>query len=126
MSNAAAPALEHRRVLVVEDEYFLADDIANALKQLGAEVVGPVATREDAIAELSGAIDAAVLDVNLRGETVFTIADALRARGVPFVFGTGYEAAALPDAYRDIPRWQKPFEASELVRALPQLIRTGA
>ena len=78
----SGPALTGRRVLVVEDEYFLADDIARALVGLGAETVGPVPTREQALAHLEGGgrIDACVLDLNLRGEMAFPVADALLAR----------------------------------------------
>lgn len=110
-------------MLVVEDEYFLADDIVRILVRLGAEVVGPIATRDDALACLGGGehLDAAVLDINLRGETCYPIANALRARGVPFVFATGYDRAVVPAAYQDVPRWEKPFDPDFLVRVLPEL-----
>lgn len=121
------PSLAGRRVLVVEDEYFLAQDLARALVRLGAEVAGPVPTREDALARLQEGerLDAAVLDINLRGQTCYDIADALLARGVPFVFATGYGRAVLPPAYGDIPLWEKPFDPDRLVRALPQIARGG-
>ena len=117
--------LAHRRVLVVEDEYYLADDMAQALARLGAEVVGPVPTRDKALALLASGekIDAAVLDINLKGETVFPVADALAARGVSFVFATGYDESAVPPAYRDVPRWEKPFNPQALAKALPGLAR---
>ena len=116
-------ALSRRRVLVVEDEYFLADDLAHALRKLGAEVVGPVPTRDKALALLEAeALDAAVLDINLKGETVFPVADALSKAGVPFVFATGYDEAALPAAYRDVPRWEKPFRPQDLAKALPTIV----
>jgi CheY-like chemotaxis protein len=119
-SLAGTPTLSHRRVLVVEDEYFLADEMARALQTLGAEVVGPVPTRDKALTLLSSdaRIDVAVLDINLRGESVFAVADALTERGVPFVFATGYEPTAVPSAYRAVPRWEKPFDAHDLARAL--------
>lgn len=119
----SGPGLAGRRVLVVEDEYFLADDIARVLARLGAEVVGPLATRDDALARLGEGepLDAAVLDINLRGETCYPIADALRARGVPFVFATGYDRAVVPAAYHGVPRWEKPFDPDLLVRALSGL-----
>lgn len=113
-------ALAGRRVLVVEDEYFLADDIARALDRLGAEVVGPVPTLAGALACLDGElIAAAVLDINLRGEMAWPLADALAARGVPFMFATGYDQATVPAAYRGVPRWEKPFDPESLARALP-------
>ena len=121
--SPSGPGLAGRRVLVVEDEYFLADDIARVLARLGAEVVGPIATRDGALARLGEGepLDAAVLDINLRGETCYPIADALRARGVPFVFATGYDRAVVPAAYHGVPRWEKPFDPDLLVRALPGL-----
>ena len=109
-----------RRVLVVEDEYFLASDLARALEDLGVEVVGPMPTRAKALAWLASGerVDVAVLDVNLRDEPVFPVADALARQGIPFVFATGYEASAIPSAYRGVPRWQKPFDPHELAKAI--------
>ena len=77
--------LTGRRILVVEDEYFLADDIGRAFRALGAEIAGPVGHLEDALEILNdgGILDAAVLDVNIRNEMIFPLARQLRARGVP-------------------------------------------
>jgi len=123
-STAASGALAYRRVLIVEDEYFLADDMAQALEKLGAQVVGPVQTTDKALAVLTDEpVDAAVLDINLKGETVFPLADALRDKGVPFVFATGYDAHSVPDAYRDVPRWEKPFNPNDLATALPGIVQ---
>src|SRR3712207_3309616 len=107
MSNPAVEAtLAGRRVMVVEDEFFLADDLAQALEKLGAEVVGPVPSKDKALAFLGAEpLDAAVLDINLKGEAVFPVADALRQQGVPFVFATGYDEASVPSSYQDVPRW---------------------
>jgi CheY-like chemotaxis protein len=118
-------SLNHCRILVVEDEYFIADDMAKALEKLGAEVVGPASDQERALAFLSSSerIDAAVLDINLRGSTAFPIADILMEQGVPFVFATGYAPASVPLAYARILRWEKPFNPGDLARALPQLVR---
>ena len=101
-----------RRILVVEDDTMLADDLRRDLGKQGAEVVGPVPTVADALELVAreGPLDAAVLDVNLRGERVFPVVDALRARGVPLAFTTGYEQWALPDAYADVPRCEKPID----------------
>lgn len=119
-----SPALAGRRVLVVEDEYFVADDIAKALQQAGAEVVGPVPTPQQALALLSsGGVDLAVLDINLRGETVYSVADELRGRGVPFVFATGYAADVVPSRYREVPRWEKPFDPVKLAQAVGPLLQ---
>jgi CheY-like chemotaxis protein len=122
-STAATGALAYRRVLIVEDEYFLADDMAQALEKLGAQVVGPVPTTGAALELLSDKpVDAAILDINLKGQMVFPVADTLREQGVPFVFATGYDENAVPEDYRDVPRWEKPFRPEDLAKALPQLI----
>ena len=119
-SSTTAGALAGCRVLVVEDEYFIADDLTQALQKLDAEVVGPVPTAGKALALLSSGerIDAAVLDINLRGEAVFTVADVLASQGVPFVFATGYDQSAIPSSFQDVPHWEKPFDAQDLALAL--------
>ena len=121
--QGAFPDLTGRRILVVEDEYFIADDIARALTKLGAEVVGPAPDLERADALLSGnPVDWAVLDINLQGEMVYPVAKALRERGVPFIFATGYDASSIPNGYADVPRWEKPFDPQVLARVLPSLM----
>ncbi len=121
---AETGALAYRRVLIVEDEYFLADDMAQVLQRFGAHVVGPVPSIDKALALLADEpVDAAVLDINLRGQTVYPVADALREQGVPFVFATGYDAAAVPEAYKDVPRWEKPFKPEDLAKALPSIVQ---
>jgi CheY-like chemotaxis protein len=116
--------LQGRRVLVVEDEYFIADDVATELVSVGAHVVGPVPDLPGAIEVIASGepIDVAVLDINLQGETVYPLADALRERQVPFVFATGYGHALIPEGYRDVPRWEKPHDHRELARMLPNLL----
>jgi CheY-like chemotaxis protein len=117
-------ALVFYRVLVVEDEYFLADDMAKALHKLGADVVGPAPSRDVALALLEAEpVDLAVLDINLQGETVFPVAEALREQGVPFVFATVYQEASILPEYRDVPRWEKPFRPDDLAQALPKIVR---
>ena len=107
-----------KMVLVVEDEYYIAKDITDALEKLGARVVGPVGTKEDAMERLQATevVDLAVLDINLHGETIYSVADELSRRSIPYVFATGYDATAIPEVYRDRPRWQKPFNPNELAR----------
>lgn len=114
------------RVLVVEDEFFIAADVTDALAALGATVIGPFPRCDEAMAALvREAPGFAVLDVNLQGTMVHALADALVARGVPFVFATGYDAAAMPARFRDVPRWEKPFDPTALAAALPALVRGG-
>ncbi len=121
MALATEPDLATLRVLVVEDDYFIADDMARALRSVGAELLGTVPTGEVALALLSSEprIDIAVLDINLRGQPVFPVAEQLRARNIPFVFATGYDEAAVPPAFSDVPHWEKPFDAHALARMLP-------
>lgn len=115
-----AEALAGRRVLVVEDEYFLADDVARGLEASGAEVIGPVGDIDDALDLIDETehLDAAVLDINLRGEMAFPVADALLERGVPFVFATGYDSASIPLRYKGVTRCEKPVDAPKIARAL--------
>lgn len=110
------------RVLVIEDEFFLADDIADALRARGATVVGPVATPAAACAAITeDAPDCALLDLNLGGEIAFPLARTLREANVPFVFATGYGANALPEDLVDAPRIEKPFEPAAAAAALEAL-----
>ncbi|RDI53594.1 response regulator [Microvirga subterranea] len=113
-------ALRGRRILVVEDEYMMADDLQYDLEKAGAKVVGPVPSVADALRLLAteDAIDGAILDVNLRGEKAYPVADVLRDRGIPFVLATGYEQWALPGAYKDVPRCEKPVDLRHLARTL--------
>jgi len=108
------------RILVAEDEYLVADDLRRELEAAGADVLGPVPTVASALALLavSDAVDGAILDVNLGGETVVPVAEALSARHVRFVFATGYDAWAMPAAYGDAPRCEKPVDLKSLAEAL--------
>lgn len=116
--------LSGRRVLVVEDEYFLADDIVQILKEMGARIVGPVGDLEEATNLVNGdiAIDAAVVDVNLRSELAFPLARILRARKVPFVFTTGYDCSSIEQEFQDIQLWEKPLDLAAMARDLVDLI----
>ena len=109
-----------RRVLLVEDDHLLATGIADAFAQLGVETVGPAGSVKQALelVEHGGRLDAAVLDINLRGDVVYPVADALRARGVPFVFATGYEQQAIAERYRNVASFRKPIDPSRVLRAL--------
>jgi CheY-like chemotaxis protein len=125
MTAPPRDTLANRRVLVAEDEYFIARDIARALHAFGAEVVGPVPTWNglQAILSTGERLDAAILDINLKNKMVFPVVEALTTRGIPVVFATGYDRTAVPAQFRDIPRWEKPFDPQALVQALPDLMR---
>ncbi|WP_207484043.1 response regulator [Arenibaculum pallidiluteum] len=108
-------ALAGKRILLVEDEFFVAMALEELLRSLGCDVLGPVADLDEALRIAAGAeIDAAVLDVDVRGRPVFPLAEALAARGIGFVLATGHGAEALPEAYRTVPRLRKPFQPREL------------
>jgi DNA-binding response OmpR family regulator len=104
-----------RRILVVEDEMPIAMIIEDAVQDSGGEIVGPVATLEKALklAE-EEEFDAAILDVTIRGGNVYPVAELLLARGIPFVFASGYGDWAVPAELRDKPRLTKPFTAAAL------------
>lgn len=114
-------------VLVVEDEFFLASEIEETLAQAGARVIGPVA-------DLAGAFDIvrdvdfdlAVLDINLGGEMVYPLADALTALNVPFLFSTSYSGPEIPIEYRHLPRVEKPYSARALIGGVASLIGASA
>jgi DNA-binding response OmpR family regulator len=110
------------RVLVVEDEYFIAIDLAAILTEHGAEVVGPVPTLDEAVEKiLAGGFDVAVLDIGLVDGFSFAVSDELGRKGIPFMFVTGYSKAELPAALADVPFLQKPCGASELVSSIETL-----
>lgn len=116
--------LEGKRILVVEDEYFVAADLKRALAAERAVPVGPAGDLRRGLVLLDGEpVDGALLDVNLEGSSSYAIADRLAERGVPFVFLTGYDGWALPDAYRDAPRIPKPFKVGQVLDALRLLIK---
>jgi two-component SAPR family response regulator len=120
---AEGPAASGKSVLVVEDEMLLALDLEYMLKRQGHQVIGPAATVGAGL-ELarSGQPDAAILDVRLRGETVFPLAELLIERGVPFVFLTGYGRIDIPADMRAAPRLQKPVSEDDLMGALQPLL----
>ena len=116
-------ALAGIRVLLVEDEMLVAWLLQDMLADLGCAVVGPAARVAQALAIIdSQTFDAAVLDVNLNGQTSYAVADALAARGVPFVFSTGYAKDRLAEPYRSLTVLQKPFHGDELGAALETLL----
>ncbi|MBV9783442.1 MAG: response regulator [Acidisphaera sp.] len=114
------PDLAGRRVLVVENEYLIAEALREALEDAGAGVLGPVPDVAAALNLLAAgaAPDGAVLDVNLGDEMAWPVADALLARGVPFVLATGYDASVIPARYAGVRRCEKPADLDEIARAL--------
>ena len=117
--TTADMVLSGKRILVVEDDYFIAKGLVRDLERVGAAVIGPVPTIAQALAAIAAEeLDAVVLDVNLRGEMANPVADKLLAQGLPFVLTTGYPSSALPSRYAGVPHCDKPVEVGALASAL--------
>ena len=119
----AMQTLTGSRILVVEDEYFIADETRIALTGAGAEVIGPVPTADEAraVIESGDRVDCVLLDVNLRGDLAYDVADLLQAGTVPFAFVTGYDRAALPERFRQVPMLGKPVQTDRLVDLIDRI-----
>jgi CheY-like chemotaxis protein len=115
--------LAGRHILIVEDEHFVAKALARLLAQWGAAVVGPAAALDKALQLLDskGALDAAIVDINLRGIEAFEVADAVLARGALLVLATGYDTVHIPERYRHAAVLQKPCDPADLLKALSPL-----
>ena len=116
--------LDGCRVLVLEDEYFLANDLEEALKSHGASIVGPFSDVDAAYRRAArDHFDVAVIDIILHNETAYPIADELIRQRIPFLFYTGYDAELIPERFAGVEVWQKPLDPSELVEHIGQLFR---
>lgn len=115
-------------VFVVEDERLISKMLELMLADLGCVVAGVAPTVEKALAHVGAgpAMDVAILDVRLGGETVFPVADALEKRRVPFVFSTGYGTADLVDRYPRSLVLHKPYTSLNLARTLAAATRDAA
>jgi DNA-binding response OmpR family regulator len=128
MTNDLA-ALAGVRVLIVEDSFLVAEDLADTVTELGCTVVGPAGTLADGLRHAADAdLDGALLDVNLsNNETSFPIAERLRERGVPFVFLSGYDLeSAFPPEFKSVERLAKPVDARRLSQAMMDLFPSGS
>lgn len=112
--------LQDRRVLIVEDEYVVAEAMERSLRRAGAIVLGPVPSVAQALAliDREGRIDSAVLDINLGGQKVYPLLDRLLAKGIRCVFATGNDPADVPTAYDHVTRLEKPVDPRHVARAL--------
>ena len=122
MSTAS---LAGKRILIIEDEYFIAADLKRALQKEGAVPVGPTGSLQSGLALAREELDLALLDVHLAGERSYLIADLLMQRAVPFAFLTGYDDWALPEPYRHVPRFAKPYAMTQVISGLAALSPTG-
>jgi CheY-like chemotaxis protein len=116
---ASGGDLSGLRVLVVEDEAAISLLLEDMLLDFGCQVIGPAARLAAALETLAREkVDLAILDVNVAGEPIYPVAEALAQRAIPFVFSTGYGSAGIRDAYRDRPVLQKPFAQNDLKQKL--------
>ena len=124
--RSTSESLVGRRILLAEDEMMIALDIEIALEDAGAEVIGPVDDIDVGLRLLRGEIeiDAAVLDVDLHGKDVFPIAEALHARGVPFLFHTGHGSREeLKNRFDGAPVCIKPVLAEDMLIEVANLLK---
>jgi CheY-like chemotaxis protein len=128
MTDNPTEQLHGRRILIVEDEYLIAADLAQSLGDFGATVIGPASTVAEAMTLLGAepSVDAAVLDVQLRGEKTYPIAQVLLARGIRVVFATGYLGEAIASQFAQVPRLEKPVDTRALAAALGQYEDVGS
>ena len=125
--NDASTRSTHRkpaRVLVVEDESLVAMMLADMLGDLGCSVVGPLGTRTQALQAVTDGepVDLALLDVNLGGDSVYEVAEALRRRRVPYAFVSGYGAAGIDSRHAGVPVLAKPIEPALLARLVSEVL----
>jgi DNA-binding response OmpR family regulator len=110
-------------VLIVEDEWLIADQIAEALRDDGFGIVGPVGQVAAALDLLkTERINVALIDININGDRTFQLADALANASIPFAFLSGYSRADLPPNLRDRPLLQKPVNANAVCRCVRALL----
>ncbi len=126
MPFAVQRPLLGQRILLVEDELAIAMWLEEMLLDAGYIVVGPVGRLDQALAlAQDDGIRFALLDVNLRGVEVFPVAELLAARGIPFVFLTGYGRADLPPRFATNPVLCKPFHVAELLKLMARLLEAS-
>ncbi len=122
--NRTPARLSDLAILIVEDEYYLAIDLAEQIERSGGSVVGPFATAEEGIAALADTQPAcALIDINTGDGPSFGLADALTRLGIPFVFMTGYDAEVIPERFAGIVCVQKPANGPTALEALENLTR---
>src|SRR6266852_2461168 len=126
LMSAQPRPLEGRKILIVEDEAPIALSLASAVAQAGGFAVGPAATVAASFALMADhALDGALLDIRLRGETSFPLADVLAVLGIPFVFVSGLSSALMPYTHRERLLFDKPYEAAEVIATLARLVKAA-
>src|SRR3954464_13450601 len=127
MTSSEAPNAGHPGkkplILVVEDNYLLADTVCEVAREMGCSVAGPVSRLEKGLDILERLkIQGALIDINLNGIDSYPLCHALRERNVPFAFITGYNQTRVPDRFRDAPFLGKPFHENDIRTALSRFI----
>lgn len=109
-----------KAVLIAEDEYIIMTDLADAFRAEGAQVVEACASVDGAWRFMRSRrpVDVAVLDINLRDDKIYPVADALIARGARIAFITGYDCSTIPARFTGVPCFEKPFELRRVVGSL--------
>lgn len=121
--DAGTDALKGRRILILEENADVADLLAGMISSFGCEVLGPVEQVEDAMELISGvAVDAAILDVSIKGEISFVLADELRRKGTPYAFASGNKTPASIERYAPAPIITKPYARAYIFEVLRELI----
>lgn len=112
-----------RNILVVEDEPLIAMMLEDFLETLGHNVHASCDNLADGLSHADDAeLDVAILDVNLKGEAVWSLAERLRARGLPFVIATGGHVQAPPAEFEDVPVLHKPYTIDRITPILEQAL----
>jgi CheY-like chemotaxis protein len=126
MMEDTKTTIDGARIFVVEDESVITMLLQDMFEELRCEVVSLASRFQDALDKANTlSFEVAILDVNLNGQRTFPIAEALQARGLPFIFATGYGAAAVPENFRAAPVLQKPFRIADLERAVRTALTTS-
>jgi DNA-binding NtrC family response regulator len=120
-------ALERRKILVVEDEPAIALNLAAAVQQAGGIAIGPAASVAAAFSLMADhTLDGALLDILLREETSFALADVLAAFNIPFVFVSGLSSALMPYVHWERPLFEKPYDVRDVIASLVRLLAQPA
>jgi CheY-like chemotaxis protein len=126
MTTSGEVSVAGKRILVVEDELMIRMLLQDMLADLGHTLAGEAGRIDEAMAlAKDGDFDVAILDVNLNGQPISPVVEVLIARGLPFVFATGYGQRGVPEPYRNTPTLQKPFQVDALAQAIEAAAPTG-
>jgi ActR/RegA family two-component response regulator len=121
--GSAAMSEPAKRILILEDEFYLAEDCAQEVVRHGMQVIGPVYNAEHALKALArNGPDGAIIDLNLKGRLALDVVQALKVRGVPFVVFTGYSKLAFPEPLAETVVVEKPMSATHVVLKLMECL----